>query len=83
MPTNSPLITIDDILAVIHANLPNLVHNTEYTLAQLVGHEPWLATYKGHRTQLGSIFKQLAISGDLPVTWVRSGSNNSQIYALK
>ena len=80
---NSPLITIDDVVEAMHANLPDLQHDQEYTLEQIVGDERWLATHKGHRPQLGRQFKALARRGELPVSWVRSKDNNNNVYVLK
>jgi hypothetical protein len=83
MPTNGPLINLDRVLEAMYANLSNLEHNTEYTLEQLIGEERWLATPIGHRKQLGIQFKFLIVTQYLPVTWVGSRSDNSQLYVLK
>ena len=83
MPTNGPLITIDDVEEAMNANLSNLEHNTKYTLEKLVGEERWLATPTGHRKQLGVQFKDQALRGDMPVTWVDRRNDNSQMYELK
>jgi hypothetical protein len=82
MPTNGPLINLDRVLEAMYANLSNLGHNTEYTLEQLVGEERWLATSIDHRKQLGIQFKFLVVTQSLPVTWVGSKSDNSQLYEL-
>lgn len=82
MPTNGPLINLDRFLEAMYANLPILEHNTEYTLEQLVGEEQWIATPTGHRKQLGIQFKFLVVTQHLPVTWVGSKSDNSQLYEL-
>jgi hypothetical protein len=83
MTTNGPLITIDDVEEAMNANFSNLEHNTEYTLGDLVGKDRWLATHTGHRKQLGVQFKHLVLTTEQPVVWVRCGTDNSQIYALK
>jgi hypothetical protein len=83
MPTNGPLTTIENVVEAMYANLSNLEHNTEYTLEQIVGDERWLATHKGHRTQLGRQFKALARRGELPVSWVKSKDDNINVYVLK
>ena len=85
MPTtsNSPLITLEDVLDALAANLPKLEHNQLYSLEQLVGKERWLATPTGHRKQLGTEFKQLVLNSDTPVRWVDRGLDNSQLYELK
>jgi hypothetical protein len=83
MPTNGPLITIDDVVEAMHANWSHLQHNQLYTLKHLVGKERWLATHKGHRPQLGSQFKALARREELPVRWVRSKDDNNNVYKLK
>jgi hypothetical protein len=80
---SSPLINLDRVLEAMYANLSNLEHNTEYTLEQIVGDERWLATHRGHRTQLGRQFKALARRGELPVSWVRSKDDNNNVYVLK
>ena len=82
MPTNGALINLDHVLEAMYANLSNLEHNTKYTLEQLVGKERWLATPTGHRKQLGNQFKFLVVTQYLPVTWVGSKPDNSQLYEL-
>lgn len=72
-----------DILDAVNENLSNLEHNHPYTLEQLVGKEQWLSTHKGLRPQLGSQFKAKALAGELPVKWVGSKTNHSQLYELK
>ena len=64
MPTNGPLITIDDVVEAMHANWSHLQRDQEYPLKHLVGNERWLATHKGHRPQLGHEFKALARRGE-------------------
>jgi hypothetical protein len=85
MPTtnNNPLITITDVLDAMHSNLPSLDHSRSYTLQQLVGNERWLASHTGHRKQLGAKFKALALSEELPVSWVDRGLDNIQVYEMK
>jgi hypothetical protein len=83
MPTNGPLITIDDVVEAMRANWSHLQHDQEYILEHLVGNERWLATHTGHRKQLGAQFKALAINGELPVRWVDRRDDNSQLYELK
>ncbi len=83
MPISGPLIDITDTVEAMHANWSHLEHNQLYTLQQLVGKERWLATHTSHRKQLGAQFKALALSGELPVRWVRSKDDNSNVYVLK
>jgi hypothetical protein len=83
MPTNGPLTTIENVVEAMYTNFSNLEHNTEYTLGDLVGKDRWLATHTGHRKQLGVQFKHLVHTTEQPVVWVRCGTDNSQIYALK
>ena len=83
MPTNGPLITINDVVEAIHFRLPQLARNTPYTLEQLAGKKRWLATPSGHRKQLGHHFRVLEAKGYLPVRWFDRRSDNAQRYQLK
>ena len=84
MPNNNEsLITITDILEAVNANLPHRQHGLSYTLEQLVGDALWLSTPEGRRKRLGSLFKALAVQGDLPVSSVGRTVSNQQLYELK
>ena len=83
MPTNNRTITtIADVLDAMNSNLQTLEQRQEYALEQLVGEENWNTIPKG-RTRLGQEFKALAISGTLPVSYIRSTSSNKALYQLK
>ena len=69
MPTNAPLITIEDVVEATHANWSNLQRDQKYKLEHLVGKVRWQVTQKGHRTQLGIQFKALALGGVRRVPW--------------
>ena len=75
--------TLTNVLQAMHANLPNLVTNKDYTLEQLVGKASWNAIPKSERNKLGQAFKALVKKGEQPVKWNGDRTDNSQIYQLK
>jgi hypothetical protein len=81
--TNATTVTISDVLQALHANLPNLVANTNYTLPQLVGNTFWYAIpQQGMRSQLGVAFKKLVNNGGQPVKWIKRRGDNNHLYQL-
>ena len=81
--TNVTAAPIDNVVDAVNSNLPTLAHGESYTLEQLVGEDYWDKIPKGHRNNLGQVFKALAISGTLTVSFVGSTSSNKALYQLK
>lgn len=80
---NTTATPIDDLVDAVISNLPTLAHGELYSLEQLAGEESWDRIAKGARTNLGQVFKALAVGETLPVSFVRSNSSNKSLYELK